>query len=352
MSMIERRSDDCRGDATEESPWRPAQVPVAAERSERQRPDVRALESDGGLVGDSLAIRGLRQSIRRAAATSFTVLVEGESGSGKELVARALHQWGPRAARCYCAVNCAGLSEELLEAELFGHVQGAFTGAHRDRGGLFEVADGGVLFLDEIAELSLRGQATLLRVLQEGEVRRVGENRTRRVDARVVAATNRSLMAEVSARRFRQDLWYRLDVLRITVPPLRVRLGDLPILVDRLWDEATRRAGSRATLAAETVRALSEYHWPGNVRELQNVLAGLAVAAPPLGRVTTQYLPPRLAARPAAAEGSLQKARLASDRRHVTEILARVGGHRGRAARALGMSRQGLAKLVKRLALP
>ena len=349
--MTEPRGDDGRDDATDGSPHRPARVPVAAERFVRPWPDVQALESDGGLVGDSLAIRGLRQSIRRAAATSFTVLVEGESGSGKELVARALHQWGPRAARCYCAVNCAGLSDELLEAELFGHVRGAFTGAHRDRGGLFEAADGGVLFLDEVAELPPRGQATLLRVLQEGEVRRIGENRTRSVDAQVVAATNRSLMAEVRAGRFRQDLWYRLDVLLITVPPLRVRLGDLPILVDRFWGEATRRAGSRAVLAAETVRALSEYHWPGNVRELQNVLAGLAVAAPPLGRVTTQYLPPRLAAPPASAEGSLRKARLASDRRHVSEILARVGGHRGRAARALGLSRQGLAKLVKRLAL-
>ena len=277
--------------------------------------------------------------------------MEGESGSGKELVARALHEWGPRAGRRYCAVNCAALSDELLEAELFGHVRGAFTGANRDRGGLFEEADGGVLFLDEVAELSARGQATLLRVLQEGEVRRIGENRTRTVDTQVIAATNRSLIAEVGAGRFRQDLWYRLDVLRIVVPPLRARLQDLPMLLERFWREATGRAGTQAALAAETVRALREYSWPGNVRELQNVLAALAVAAPAQGRVTTRLLPPKLAVRSPPNERSLQEARRAFERRHVTEALARAGGHRGHAARLLGISRQGLAKLVKRLDL-
>ena len=184
----------------------------------------------------------------------------------------------------------------MIEAELFGHVRGAFTGAVAERPGLFEEADGGTLFLDEIGELSARAQAKLLRVLQEGEVRRVGENLPRRVDARVVAATNRRLADEAAAGRFRADLRFRLDVIRIEVPPLRERVPDIPILAARFWSDAAARVGSRATLAPEALGALSRYDWPGNVRELQNVIASMAVQSPRRGRIGPADLPARLAA--------------------------------------------------------
>src|SRR5262249_8946499 len=198
--------------------------------------------------------------------------------------------------RAFGTLNCAALPDDLVEAELFGHARGSFTGAIADRPGVFEEAHGGTLFLDEIGELSLRAQAKLLRVIQEGELRRIGENLSRRVDVRIVCATNRQLRTEVEAGRFRQDLLYRLDVIRIAVPPLRDRREDVGILVDHYWTEATRRVSSRATLAAETRAALSGYDWPGNVRELQNVLAALAVRSPKRGVILPASLPPPLAA--------------------------------------------------------
>ncbi len=301
------------------------------------------------LVGDSQAIEAVRQMVLRASAAPFAVLVEGESGSGKELVARAIHELGPRRGYRFCAVNCAALGEDLLEAELFGHAKGAFTGAVAGRAGLFEEADRGTLFLDEVSELSPRGQAKLLRAIQENEVRRLGENLPRRVDVRVVAASNRSLEAEVAAGRFRSDLRYRLDVLRIAVPPLRDRPEDVPRLAAHFWQQATARTGSRATLAPEAVAALARYDWPGNVRELQNVLASLAVACGPRGRVGPGALPARLAGVAARLGVRLDEARLSFERRFVRAALARAGGHRGRAAHALGVTRQGLAKLIKRL---
>jgi transcriptional regulator with GAF, ATPase, and Fis domain len=244
-----------------------------------------------GLLGISSTMDTLRRTITRVAAAPFHVLIEGESGSGKELVARALHQHGPRRHRRFCAVNCAAFTDELLEAELFGHTRGAFTGALTERAGLFEEADGGTLFLDEIGELSPRGQAKLLRVIQDGETRRIGENLPRRVDTRIVAATNRSLRHEADAGQFRADLLYRLDVIRIDVPPLRVRPEDVPVLARAFWDEAIARLGSRATLDPATLTALARYHWPGNVRELHNAIMALAVHAPPRGRVTPSMLP-------------------------------------------------------------
>ncbi len=185
----------------------------------------------------------------KAAASPFPVLIEGESGSGKELVARAVHEASIRRSRRFCPLNCAAIADELVEAELFGHTRGAFTGAVAERLGLFEESQGGTLFLDEVAELSARVQAKLLRTLQEGEVRRVGESATRKVDARIVAATNRPLGNEVTAGRFRNDLRYRLDVLRITIPPLRERLEDIPLLVRHVWSVLSKRTGSRAVLS-------------------------------------------------------------------------------------------------------
>jgi two-component system, NtrC family, response regulator HydG len=280
------------------------------------------------------------------------VLIEGESGSGKELVARAVHLGSTRRSKRFCALNCAALSEDLVEAELFGHTRGAFTGAIAERVGLFEEAQGGTLFLDEVAELSARVQAKLLRVLQEGEVRRLGESVVRRVDARIVAATNRPLAREVEQGRFRGDLRYRLDVIRIGIPPLRERLEDLPALVRHIWSTLAARSGSRAVLSPSAVAALGAYDWPGNVRELQNVLASIQVAGPPRGVIGAHALPKHFA-RAATVDRSatLAEARRAFESRFVRAALVRAGGRATLAARELGVSRQGLSKLLVRLDL-
>lgn len=304
----------------------------------------------GDLLGESAAAIALRESIARAARAPFPVLIEGESGSGKELVARAIHRLSPRHPRRCCAINCAALTDDLVEAELFGHARGAYTGATTDRAGLFEEADGGTLFLDEVGELSARAQAKLLRVLQEGEVRRVGENFPRRVDVRIVAATNRQLDREAAGGRFRTDLHFRLDVLRITVPPLRERITDIPILAQHFWQQACARIGSRATLGADALSVLARYDWPGNVRELQNAIAWTVVHGPRRGRVAASALPARLAPGPMAT-GTFEAAREAFERRYVRAALAEAGGQRQVAARALGISRQGLAKMLRRLGL-
>ena len=303
------------------------------------------------LLGRGAAADRVRDAIRRAALAPYPVLIEGESGSGKELVARAIHARGPRRARRFCAVNCAALTDDLLEAELFGHVKGAFTGAIGERPGLFEEADQGTLFLDEAGELTPRAQAKLLRALQEGEVRRVGENMPRKVDARVVAATNRSLEEDVRAGRFRADLRFRLDVIRIPVPPLRERADEVPWLAERIWSEAAARVGTRAILGDEVVAALARYDWPGNVRELQNVMASLAVHAPRRGRVPASLLPAQIAGAGLHRPVGFDEARLDFERRFVRAALARAGGRKSTAAAQLGVSRQGLSKILKRLGI-
>ena len=304
------------------------------------------------LVGVGPAIEEVRKAIARAANVPFTVLLEGESGSGKELVARAIHRAGGRRDRRFCPLNCAAMPEDLVDAELFGHAKGAFTGAAGERLGLFESADGGTVFLDEVGELSARAQAKVLRVLQEGEIRRIGENFTRPFDARLVAATNRSLRAEVDAGRFRQDLLYRLDVIRINVPPLRERVEDIPLLAAGFWRQSAERIGSKAVLGQSAVCALARYDWPGNVRELQNVLTALVVAVPPRGVVGASELPAAIArAARVSSQESLESARLKFEERFVRAALARAAGHRGQTAAALGLSRQGLAKLMQRLHL-
>jgi DNA-binding NtrC family response regulator len=318
---------------------------IAALAARRRVAATRALDD---LVGVSQAIADVRAAVERAASAPFSVLIEGESGAGKELVARALHRRSLRRDHPFCTLNCAALPEDLVDAELFGHSRGAFTGALADRAGVFEAAHLGTLFLDEIGELSPRAQAKILRTLQEGELRRIGENQPRRVDARLVAATNRDLREEVAAQRFRLDLLYRLDVIRITVPPLRERPEDIPLLAEHFWQIAIQRVGSRAVLAARTVGALARYHWPGNVRELQNVLAALAVRAPRRGIVPETALPSAFT--PAGPAGTdLHAARRTFEERFIRAALARAGGHRARAAEELGLSRQGLAKLMARL---
>jgi transcriptional regulator with GAF, ATPase, and Fis domain len=303
------------------------------------------------LIGVSAAMAEVRRAVERAAAAPFAVLIEGESGSGKELVARALHRHGARRDRPFCTLNCAALPDELVEAELFGHARGAFTGAVAERPGVFEEAHMGTLFLDEIGELSLRAQAKVLRVLQDGELRRIGENTSRRIEVRVVSATNRDLRQEVAASRFRLDLLYRLDVIRIPVPPLRERREDLPILAEHFWREAAGRVGSRAALAAGTVAALTRYDWPGNVRELQNVLASLAVRSPKRGVVPPTALGPQFTECRFVESSRLEDARRTFEERFVRAALVRTGGRRAWAARELGVTRQGLTKLMTRLGI-
>jgi DNA-binding NtrC family response regulator len=304
-----------------------------------------------GLLGVSAAMAEVRRAAERAALAPFAVLVEGESGSGKELVARAVHRGSQRRERPFRTLNCAALPDDLVESELFGHARGAFTGAVAERVGVFEEAHSGTLLLDEVGELSLRAQAKLLRVIQEGELRRIGENTLRRIDVRIVAATNRDLRQEAAAGRFRLDLLYRLDVVRIAVPSLRDRREDIPLLVEHFWHEAAERVGSRATLGPSTVAALARYDWPGNVRELQNVLAALAVRTGRRGVVGPAALPPQFCAVPGEAACRLDAARRAFDERFVRAALVRTGGSRTQTASELGISRQGLTKLMTRLGI-
>jgi DNA-binding NtrC family response regulator len=305
------------------------------------------------MLGRSPSITLLREAIARAAATMFPVLIEGESGTGKELVARALHRLSARRDRRFAAINCAALADDLVEAELFGHSRGAFTGAVSQRAGLFEESHGSTLFLDEIAELSPRAQAKLLRVLQEREVRRVGEHLPRAVDVRVVAATNVPLVREAAAGKFREDLLFRLAVVKIRVPPLRDRIEDVPLLALAFWRSMIGEARKHAVLGPDALAALCRHRWPGNVRELQNVVAGLIVAAPARGRVSARQVEQVVAGYGAgdvdAVNVTLEHARASLERRMIAAALARHRGRRSRAARELGLSRQGLSKAMRRL---
>ncbi len=242
------------------------------------REELKVVQAFGRIVGESPAIQQVLQQVQVVAPSEATVLVEGESGTGKELVAVAVHEQSSRSRRPLVRVNCASIPHELFESEFFGHVQGAFTGALRDRAGRFQVADGGTLFLDEVGEIPLELQGKLLRALQEGQFSRVGEDAERTVDVRVVAATNRDLQREVRAGRFREDLYYRLTVFPIRVPPLRERREDIPLLAQHFIDtQAAGPAGLR--LRQSDVHALTAYDWPGNVRELQNVIERARIGA-------------------------------------------------------------------------
>jgi len=309
------------------------------------------------LIGESQAMLAVRQAIVRAAASPFPVVIEGESGSGKELAARAIHPRSARRDRRFCAINCAALVDELVEAEMFGHARGAFTSANTDRPGLFEDASGGTLFMDEVAELGARVQAKLLRVLQEGEVRRVGETHVRKVDVRVVAATNRPLCGEVSAGRFRADLWYRLDVVRITLPPLRERVEDIPRLAQHLWGALAQKTGSRAGPAASTLAALAAYDWPGNVRELRNAIeramileesSTLTLASLPAATLAEKKSPAALTLAQVLEAGiSLEE----NERMLLRSALEKTGGNQTQAAHILGITRDTLRYRMKKFSL-
>ncbi len=303
-----------------------------------------AAATPGGLVGASNAMVAVYRVLARAARTAAPVLITGESGTGKELVAQAVHGYSSRRPRPLVAVNCGALSETLLESELFGHVRGAFTGAERTRRGLVAEADGGTLFLDEIGEISPRLQVQLLRVLQSGEIRPVGSDTPQRVDVRVIAATHRQLERLVADGRFRQDLYYRLKVIEVRVPPLRERPDDIPMLVERFL----RRGERTLTIDEDALTLLRSWPWPGNVRELENVVAQ-AVALSPGPTITVADLPRELRGEqaPASAPGGIWT--LAEvERDYTRRILDRCGGNKSQAARLLGVDRKTLQRILAR----
>jgi DNA-binding NtrC family response regulator len=304
------------------------------------------------LVGRSPALREVFRLIERAAPTDATVLVRGESGTGKELVARAVHGNSRRKDQPLVTVNCATLTEHLLESELFGHEKGAFTGADRAKPGLVEVAEGGTLFIDEVAEMAPALQAKLLRVLEDGHYRRVGDTRERRADVRVVAATNKPLEDEVKAGRFRADLFHRLNVLAVTLPPLRDRRDDVPLLIEHFLRTRPVR-GTPMTVDPAALAVLSNYDWPGNVRELANVIERAQILAEG-SVITTDDLPEgivRGGAAPPGGEPMSPDALEGVERRHVAEVLKKTGGNKVQAAKLLGVSRRTLYRMIDRYRL-
>lgn len=284
----------------------------------------------------------------------LAVLLEGETGTGKELVARAIHYNGPRRERQFVAVNCGALPQELLESELFGHKKGSFTSAFTDKPGLFEIADGGTIFLDEIGEMPAPMQVKLLRVLQEGEFRRVGETLLRRVNVRVISATNRDLLAEVKQKRFRNDLYWRIGQFPIVIPPLRERREDMPLFLARFLERSLKKQEkSLPGLSPEAITLLTHYEWPGNVRELESEIER-AVALTPAGEfISPAAISDRLKTHrsfqvPLSAHGqSLRQARLAFEREYVAAVLRQHQGNAVKTAKVLGLSRQMLQKKIK-----
>jgi two-component system response regulator AtoC len=304
------------------------------------------------IVAASAAMIEVLELVERAAEFKTTVLLTGESGTGKEVLARAIHAQSGRRQEAFVGVNCAAIPENLLESELFGHARGAFTGADRARRGLFVEADGGTLFLDEIGELPPALQAKLLRALQEEEVRPVGESKPRAVDVRVIAATARDLESEVAAGRFREDLYYRLNVLRVRVPPLRERREDIPLLVDHFLAHFREALGRPLrAIADDALDALVRYAWPGNVRELENVIERAAILAEG-DRLGLRELPAGVVEAPESdahdpADYSLRRARRAAEGDAIRRALAATDGNRTRAARLLGISHRALLYKLK-----
>jgi len=306
-----------------------------------------------GMIGRSPAMQELFSMVRRLAPHARTVLVTGETGTGKELVSRALHDLGPRREKRFATVNCSAVVETLFESELFGHLRGAFTGATQDKAGLFEAAHGGTLFLDEVGELPLAVQAKLLRTLENGEVQRVGAVEPRRVDVRVIAATNRSLDEEIARGRFRSDLYYRLNVVEVTIPPLRDRLEDVPYLTAAFVRRCSREFGKVVSgITPEAEERLQQWAWPGNVRELKNTIERACLLCE--GHLLTERdvlralqdrprQPPR---GPLAVPDDVQGP--PPTEQEVREALEDTGGNKSLAARRLGVSRRALYRLLEK----
>jgi two-component system response regulator AtoC len=320
-------------------------------------------QSEIDLVGRSHAFIEVMKQVGRVAATNLPVFLTGESGTGKELVASTLHRRSGRADKTFVAVNCGAIPAELIESELFGHVKGSFTGADRDRRGLWEEANEGTVFLDEITETTLSFQVKLLRVLQEGEVRRVGSNQTQRINVRVIAASNRDVEAEVKAGRFREDLYYRLNAVSIMLPPLRDRREDIPPLAQTFADRVYS-LGPSVRFSLEALELLQQYNWPGNIRELENAVVRAAAMCDGLIRV--QDLPERIRnsqQRGNGADRSVPPGEIAApekeewpslaeiEGRHVARVLAHTRGNKQAASRVLGVDRKTLDRMIKRHAI-
>jgi Nif-specific regulatory protein len=314
----------------------------------------RAQKKFEGIIGDSREMKALFDKMAKVVDTRVSVLIEGETGTGKELVASAVHYQSRRKDRLFIAQNCAALPETLLESELFGHKKGAFTGATEDKKGLFELADGGTLFLDEIGEMPLGLQAKILRTLQEGEVRPLGSGTVKNVDVRIVAATNRKLEDEVAAGRFRQDLYYRLQVFPVRIPALRERREDIPTLATHFLKRYTQELGKPvAGFSQQAMELLMSYDFPGNVRELENEVQRLVIQCEPGGYVMAEHLSPRIR----NIEGLLDKIRaprgtLKDMIEHIEkwlliEALREHGNNKSATAKTLGITREGLHKKLK-----
>jgi two-component system, NtrC family, response regulator AtoC len=325
-------------------------------------PPMPVYTSDIDLVGVSSAFVEVMKLVGRVAATSLPVLITGESGTGKEVVARAIHRRSPRAASPFVAVNCGAIPSELIESELFGHVKGSFTGAHADRRGLWQEADGGTVFLDEITETSPAFQVKLLRALQEREIRRVGSNQTVRVDVRVIAASNRDVEREMREGRFRQDLLYRLNAVTLHLPPLRERREDILPLARYFSERMAQSSGVPCiSFTRDTVRLLENYDWPGNIRELENAIVRAAALCDQA--VRPEDLPERVRsfkgvaaepkpAAPAREDDGEDLLSLAEvEGRHIFRVLARTGGNKQAAARVLGIDRTTLQRKLERYSL-
>ncbi len=323
--------------------------------NEIMRRTIEDLNRDRKLIGEAPAMRPVLEKVQRVAQSSATVLITGESGTGKELIARAIHAASPRSEQPMLCVNCAALSATLLESELFGHEKGAFTGADRMRKGRFELADGGTLLLDEVSEIPSALQAKLLRVLQEREFERVGSSVTRRVDVRMIATTNRNLREWAAKARFREDLYYRLSVLPIEVPPLRERREDIPLLMDYFISRIASREGrERPRFNADALKVLQEYAWPGNVREIENLCERVCVLE--AGRevnaaAVAPFLNGPIKTASATAQGlQYRDGQILHDaeRDLILRTLERFGGHREKTARALGIGLRTLGLKLKK----
>lgn len=307
------------------------------------------------ILGESEVIKKLRRTISQIKLSDAPVLIVGESGTGKELVARSIHQISPRSQAPFVVINCGAIPEPLLESELFGHVRGAFTGALRDKPGLIEEAHGGTLFLDEIGDLAFPLQAKILRLIQEKEFRRIGETRIRYSDVRFLSATNRHLENEIKAGRFREDLYYRLKIITLEMPPLRERKGDLLILVNHFLKIFGPRSGKpRSFISPAAMERFLEYDWPGNIRELQNEIQRALILCGPEGVIEEKDLSPKFfgsqTERVQSGENFF-KARAEFERRFLRMALVRYNYNRTKTADNLGLSRQGLTKLLKKHSL-
>jgi DNA-binding NtrC family response regulator len=329
-----------------------------SERGElrRQNRRLRELVTDsvalGNIIGESPAMQEVFDRTRRAVAVNSTVLILGESGTGKELIARHIHFEGPRREKPFVVVNCAAIPETLIESELFGHEKGAFTGADTSRAGKFETADGGTLFLDEIGDMQIEAQAKLLRVLQDGIIERVGANQTRKVDVRAVVATNRDLKKRVEEGAFRQDLYFRLEVLPIHLPPLRERLEDLPLLIAHFREKLSRKLGIEApAVHPDALEAFRRYRWPGNVRELENTLEQLIILSNG-NAITREELPEKLRqTAPAGGEFTLPPGGIKLEdveQDLIRQALDQTGGNIKEAAALLGLSYKTLQYRLKK----